>query len=307
MIASGKSFSPPPESVTSAPVQAAEWQPSHPATGSVVAVRGVTLGAELPGTVREIDFDSGRLGQARRRAGPARHLDRGGAAGGGPGRRHAGPAGPGAGPQPAAGGGQHAGRPGGGRGASRAGRRRGGRAGGHHRQEDHPRPVRRAHRHPPGRARAGGDPGHPGGVAPVGRPDLRRLLAAAAGPVHAEGGPAGAAAQRHLSGHDLGRAARHHQPRDRPGHAQRAAPRHLRQRRRPAAAGDVRQRRGPLRRAAAGAAGPGHRRPLRALRRLGLRAGAARRRRASRPARWPGSASCGSASGAATWWRWSPD
>jgi membrane fusion protein (multidrug efflux system) len=59
MIASGKTFSPPPESVTSALVQAAEWQPSQPATGSVVAVHGVTLGAELPGTVREIDFDSG--------------------------------------------------------------------------------------------------------------------------------------------------------------------------------------------------------------------------------------------------------
>jgi membrane fusion protein, multidrug efflux system len=59
MIASGKSFTPPPESVTSAPVQASEWQPSHPASGSVVAVHGVTLGAELPGTVREITFDSG--------------------------------------------------------------------------------------------------------------------------------------------------------------------------------------------------------------------------------------------------------
>jgi membrane fusion protein (multidrug efflux system) len=59
MIASGKTFSPPPESVTSASVQATEWQPSHPATGSVVAVHGVTLGAELPGTVREVAFDSG--------------------------------------------------------------------------------------------------------------------------------------------------------------------------------------------------------------------------------------------------------
>ena len=59
MISSGKSFTPPPESVTSAPVQSAEWQPSFPASGSVVAVHGVTLGAELPGTVREITFDSG--------------------------------------------------------------------------------------------------------------------------------------------------------------------------------------------------------------------------------------------------------
>jgi membrane fusion protein (multidrug efflux system) len=59
MISGGKRFTPPPESVTSAPVEAAEWQPSHPASGSVVAVRGVTLGAELPGTVREVAFDSG--------------------------------------------------------------------------------------------------------------------------------------------------------------------------------------------------------------------------------------------------------
>ncbi len=59
MIASGKAFTPPAESVTSAPVQATEWQPSHPASGSVVAVHGVTLGAELPGTVREVTFDSG--------------------------------------------------------------------------------------------------------------------------------------------------------------------------------------------------------------------------------------------------------
>jgi membrane fusion protein (multidrug efflux system) len=59
MIATGKSFTPPAEAVTSAPVQVSEWQPSHPATGSVVAVHGVTLGAELPGTVREVAFDSG--------------------------------------------------------------------------------------------------------------------------------------------------------------------------------------------------------------------------------------------------------
>ncbi len=59
MIAAGKSFAPPPESVASAKVLASEWQPSSPATGSVTAVHGVTLGAEVPGTVREIDFESG--------------------------------------------------------------------------------------------------------------------------------------------------------------------------------------------------------------------------------------------------------
>jgi membrane fusion protein (multidrug efflux system) len=45
--------------VSAAKVQAAEWQASRSAIGSLVADRGVTLGAELPGTVREIAFESG--------------------------------------------------------------------------------------------------------------------------------------------------------------------------------------------------------------------------------------------------------
>jgi membrane fusion protein (multidrug efflux system) len=59
MIKAGKSFAPPPEAVTTAQVQAAEWQASHPAIGSLVAIHGVTISSELPGTVREIFFDSG--------------------------------------------------------------------------------------------------------------------------------------------------------------------------------------------------------------------------------------------------------
>jgi len=59
MIGAGKSFVPPPESVTSAKVEASEWQPQREAIGTLVAVRGVVLGAELPGTVREVAFDSG--------------------------------------------------------------------------------------------------------------------------------------------------------------------------------------------------------------------------------------------------------
>ena len=60
MMKAGKSFAPPPESVSSAKVQAAEWQSSRAAIGTLVAVRAVTVGAELPGTVREVDFESGR-------------------------------------------------------------------------------------------------------------------------------------------------------------------------------------------------------------------------------------------------------
>ncbi len=59
MIQAGKSFVPPPEAVTTAKVEAASWQPVQAASGTLVAVRGVTLGSELPGTIREISFDSG--------------------------------------------------------------------------------------------------------------------------------------------------------------------------------------------------------------------------------------------------------
>ncbi len=59
MIAVGKTFTPPPEAVTSAKVEASEWQATRPAVGSLVAVRAVTVGAELPGTIREVAFESG--------------------------------------------------------------------------------------------------------------------------------------------------------------------------------------------------------------------------------------------------------
>jgi membrane fusion protein (multidrug efflux system) len=59
MIGAGKAFVPPPESVTSAKAEKADWVPMKSAIGTLVAVRGATLGAELPGTVREVHFDSG--------------------------------------------------------------------------------------------------------------------------------------------------------------------------------------------------------------------------------------------------------
>lgn len=59
MVRAGESFVPPPEAVTTASVEAVKWQPARPAIGSLVAERGVTLGAELPGTVRAISFESG--------------------------------------------------------------------------------------------------------------------------------------------------------------------------------------------------------------------------------------------------------
>ncbi|HET9597250.1 MAG TPA: efflux RND transporter periplasmic adaptor subunit [Anaeromyxobacteraceae bacterium] len=59
MIKAGKAFVPPPEAVTSARVEASQWEASRSAIGTLVAVRGVTLGSELPGLVREITFESG--------------------------------------------------------------------------------------------------------------------------------------------------------------------------------------------------------------------------------------------------------
>jgi membrane fusion protein, multidrug efflux system len=59
MIKAGKSFAPPPESVTSAKVESSQWEASRAAIGSLVAVRGVTLGSELAGLVSDISFESG--------------------------------------------------------------------------------------------------------------------------------------------------------------------------------------------------------------------------------------------------------
>ena len=59
MIKAGASFAPPPESVSSATVQATEWEGSRSAVASLVAIRGVTVGAEVSGTIREIGFESG--------------------------------------------------------------------------------------------------------------------------------------------------------------------------------------------------------------------------------------------------------
>jgi membrane fusion protein (multidrug efflux system) len=59
MIKAGKSFAPPPEAVTSAKVESAQWQASRAAVGTLVAIRGVNLASEVPGLVRKLGFDSG--------------------------------------------------------------------------------------------------------------------------------------------------------------------------------------------------------------------------------------------------------
>jgi len=58
-IAAGKSFQPPPETVTTARAGLERWQTTVDAVGSVAPVHGVTLAADQPGVVAEIDFESG--------------------------------------------------------------------------------------------------------------------------------------------------------------------------------------------------------------------------------------------------------
>jgi membrane fusion protein (multidrug efflux system) len=59
LIAAGKSMVPPPEAVTTAVASEETWEPSLNAVGSFAAVQGVTLSAEVAGTVSKIAFESG--------------------------------------------------------------------------------------------------------------------------------------------------------------------------------------------------------------------------------------------------------
>jgi membrane fusion protein, multidrug efflux system len=64
MIAQGKQYAPPPETVTTAEVQAAMWPSVLTAVGSLEAVQGVMVTAELTGKVVRIAFEPGRAVQA---------------------------------------------------------------------------------------------------------------------------------------------------------------------------------------------------------------------------------------------------
>src|SRR5438477_5234171 len=59
-IAQGASWQPPPEAVTTIVTRVEHWPSSLSAIGSVAAVHGVTVSADLSGVVAKIDFDSGR-------------------------------------------------------------------------------------------------------------------------------------------------------------------------------------------------------------------------------------------------------
>src|SRR5437867_1818450 len=59
-IAQGAAFQPPPEAVTTIVARQEEWPATLSAIGTVAAVQGVTVSADLPGTVERIAFDSGK-------------------------------------------------------------------------------------------------------------------------------------------------------------------------------------------------------------------------------------------------------
>jgi membrane fusion protein (multidrug efflux system) len=58
--AMSQSWTPPPEAVTTVIARPASWNTTLNAIGTVAAVQGVTVSADLPGVVEAINFDSGR-------------------------------------------------------------------------------------------------------------------------------------------------------------------------------------------------------------------------------------------------------
>ena len=60
-MAQGASFQPPPEAVTTIVAKQEQWASSLTAIGTMAAVQGVTVSADLPGTVDRIAFESGKF------------------------------------------------------------------------------------------------------------------------------------------------------------------------------------------------------------------------------------------------------
>jgi membrane fusion protein (multidrug efflux system) len=59
-MAQSASFQPPPEAVTTVVAQTEHWPATLSAIGTIAAVQGVTVSADLPGTVARLAFESGR-------------------------------------------------------------------------------------------------------------------------------------------------------------------------------------------------------------------------------------------------------
>jgi membrane fusion protein, multidrug efflux system len=63
-IAQNAAFQPPPEAVTTIVATRDEWPATWSAIGTIAAVQGVTVSADLPGIVERITFESGRAVEA---------------------------------------------------------------------------------------------------------------------------------------------------------------------------------------------------------------------------------------------------
>jgi membrane fusion protein (multidrug efflux system) len=59
-VAQGASFQPPPEAVTTVVAKQEKWPATLNVIGTIAAVQGVTVSADLPGTVDKINFESGK-------------------------------------------------------------------------------------------------------------------------------------------------------------------------------------------------------------------------------------------------------
>jgi membrane fusion protein (multidrug efflux system) len=61
LMAAGKTFVPPPETISSAIATEEKWQDTLSAVGSITAAQGVDVSTEISGIVREIAFESGSV------------------------------------------------------------------------------------------------------------------------------------------------------------------------------------------------------------------------------------------------------
>ena len=59
-IAMGSSFAPPPDAVTTVVAKSETWPSTLDVIGTTAAIQGVTVSADLPGTVARINFESGQ-------------------------------------------------------------------------------------------------------------------------------------------------------------------------------------------------------------------------------------------------------
>jgi membrane fusion protein, multidrug efflux system len=59
-VAMGSSFAPPPDAVTTVVAKSETWPSTLDVIGTTAAIQGVTVSADLPGTVAKINFESGQ-------------------------------------------------------------------------------------------------------------------------------------------------------------------------------------------------------------------------------------------------------